>query len=75
MPSDLDELERRAIDLTKQAAAVKAAKEALQELSGQPVAPNISNTDLFTQLDDAIERVAVDEAGIQRVRKALKLSN
>lgn len=63
------------IDLLKQAAAVKAAREALAELSGQPVAPNISNNDLFTQLDDAIERIAVDEAGIKRVRRALKLSN
>jgi len=63
------------IDLVKQAAAVLAAKQALQELTGRPVAPNISNNDLFTQLDAAIESVAVDEAGIQRVRKALKLSN
>lgn len=63
------------IDLTKQAAAVKVAKEALQELTGQTVAPNISNTDLFTQLDAAIETTAVDEAGIQKVRRALKLAN
>lgn len=63
------------IDLNKQAAAVLAAKQALQELTGQAPAANISNTDLFTQLDAAIEAVAIDENGIQRVRKALKLSN
>jgi len=63
------------IDLTKQAAAVLTAKQALQELTGQPVPANISNTDLFTQLDAAIEATAIDEKGIEKVRKALKLSN
>jgi hypothetical protein len=63
------------IDLNKQAAAVLAAKQALQELTGRALVPNISNTELFTQLDAEIEAIAVDEAGIQRVRKALKLSN
>lgn len=63
------------IDLPKQAAAVLAAKQALQELTGQPVAPGITNADLFTQLDAAIEATATDESGIEKVRKALKISN
>lgn len=63
------------IDLNKQAAAVLAAKQALQELTGRELVANLSNTELFTQLDAEIEAIAVNEAGIQRVRKALKLSN
>ena len=63
------------IDLAKQAAAVLAAKQALQELTGQAPAANLTNADLFARLDAEIEAIAVDEAGIQKVRKALKLSN
>jgi hypothetical protein len=62
------------IDLTKQAAAVLAAKQALAELTGQP-APDVSTMDLFTRLDAAIEATAVSEEGVQKVRRALKLSN
>lgn len=62
------------IDLTKQAAAVLAAKQALEELTGQPVPPGITNADLFTQLDAEIEKTAISETGIEKVRKALKLT-
>lgn len=62
------------IDLTKQATAVLAAKQALAELTGQP-APDVSISELFTRLDAAIEATAVSEEGVQKVRRALKLSN
>lgn len=61
------------INLEKQAEAVRIAKQALQELSGNDVDPNISNVDLFTALDNEIEKASVDEDGIDRVRKALQL--
>lgn len=60
------------INLQKQSAAVLAAKQALEEL-GETVPLDSTNTALFTQLDAAIERIAVSEAGIAKVRKALKL--
>lgn len=62
------------IVLTKQAAAVLAAKQALEELTGKSVSPEITNADLFEQLNDAIETTAVGDAGVEKVRKALKLS-
>jgi hypothetical protein len=61
------------INLEKQAEAVKIAKQAVQELSGKPVDPNITNTDLFTALDSEIEKASVSENGIDRVRKALRI--
>ena len=61
------------IDPAKQATAVAAAKQALEELTGQPVSAAISNQDLFDQLDEAIEATAINEQGIEKVRKALKL--
>lgn len=62
------------IDLAKQAAAVLAAKQALAQITGQPVPPDITNADLFAQLDAAIEATATDEVGIEEVRRALKLT-
>ena len=61
------------IDPAKQATAVAAAKQALEALTGQPVSATITNADLFAQLDAAIEATAIDEKGIEKVRRALKL--
>ncbi|MBA2704686.1 MAG: hypothetical protein H0U60_12645 [Blastocatellia bacterium] len=63
------------IDPAKHATAVAAAKQALEELTGQPVSANISDADLFVQLNEAMEATAIDEKGKVKVQRALKLIN